>query len=52
MQYRQLGRTDIKVSQITLGTMTWGEQNSEAEAHSQLDLAVERGINLIDAADM
>ena len=45
MQYRQLGRTDLKVSLITLGTMTWGEQNTEADAHSQLDYAVERGIN-------
>ncbi|MBO9535302.1 NADP(H)-dependent aldo-keto reductase [Herbaspirillum sp.] len=52
MQYRQLGRTDAKVSLITLGTMTWGEQNTEAEAHSQLDLAVERGVNLIDVAEM
>lgn len=52
MQYRQLGRTDLKVSLITLGTMTWGEQNTEAEAHSQLDLAVERGVNLIDVAEM
>jgi len=52
MQYRQLGRTDAKVSLITLGTMTWGQQNTEAQAHSQLDYAVERGINLIDAAEM
>jgi len=52
MQYRPLGRTDVKVSVITLGTMTWGEQNTEAEAHSQLDLAVERGVNLIDVAEM
>ncbi|WDZ94448.1 NADP(H)-dependent aldo-keto reductase [Herbaspirillum sp. WKF16] len=52
MQYRQLGRTDAKVSLITLGTMTWGQQNTEAEAHSQLDYAVERGVNLIDAAEM
>ena len=52
MQTRPLGRTNINVSVITLGTMTWGEQNTEAEAHSQLDLAVERGINLIDVAEM
>lgn len=52
MQYRKLGQTDIDVSVITLGTMTWGEQNSEAEAHAQLDYAVERGVNLIDAAEM
>lgn len=52
MQYRPLGRTNINVSLITLGTMTWGEQNTEAEAHSQLDYAIERGINLIDVAEM
>lgn len=52
MQYRPLGRTNINVSLITLGTMTWGEQNTEAEAHAQLDYAVERGINLIDVAEM
>ena len=37
MEYRQLGHTDIKVSTICLGTMTFGEQNSETEAHQQLD---------------
>lgn len=52
MQYRPLGRTNVNVSLITLGTMTWGEQNTEAQAHSQLDYAVERGINLIDVAEM
>jgi aryl-alcohol dehydrogenase-like predicted oxidoreductase len=52
MLYRPLGRTNIQVSLITLGTMTWGEQNTEAQAHSQLDLAVERGVNLIDVAEM
>ncbi len=52
MQYRPLGRSNIQVSLITLGTMTWGEQNTEAEAHSQLDLAVEHGVNLIDVAEM
>jgi aryl-alcohol dehydrogenase-like predicted oxidoreductase len=52
MQYRRLGRSDIEVSAICLGTMTWGEQNSEAEAHAQLDFARERGINFIDAAEM
>ncbi|QAU36010.1 NADP(H)-dependent aldo-keto reductase [Janthinobacterium sp. 17J80-10] len=52
MQYRQLGNTDIKVSNIALGTMTWGQQNSEAEAHAQLDMAVDFGVNLIDTAEM
>lgn len=52
MHYRPLGNTDIQVSLITLGTMTWGEQNTEAEAHAQLDMAVDYGVNLIDAAEM
>lgn len=52
MQTRPLGRTDLKVSLLTLGTMTWGEQNSEAEAHEQIDRALAAGINLIDAAEM
>lgn len=52
MEFRRLGRTDIKVSLICLGTMTWGEQNTEAEAHAQLNYALDRGINFIDAAEM
>jgi aryl-alcohol dehydrogenase-like predicted oxidoreductase len=52
MKYNQLGNTDIKVSTIALGTMTWGEQNTEADAHSQLDMAMDHGVNLIDAAEM
>jgi len=52
MEYRSLGTTDLKVSALCLGTMTWGEQNSEAEAHEQLDYAVARGINFIDTAEM
>ncbi len=51
MQYRTLGRTDIEVSLICLGTMTWGSQNSEAEAHEQLDYAVSQGVNFIDTAE-
>lgn len=51
MKYSQLGQTDLQVSRICLGTMTWGEQNSEAEAHEQLDLAVDRGVNFIDVAE-
>jgi len=52
MDYRPLGRTDIRVSSICLGTMTWGEQNSEAEGHEQLDYAVAQGINFVDTAEM
>lgn len=52
MIYDTLGNTDLDVSRICLGTMTFGEQNTEAEAHAQLDLAVERGINFIDTAEM
>jgi aryl-alcohol dehydrogenase-like predicted oxidoreductase len=52
MEYRNLGTTDIKVSLIGLGTMTWGEQNSESEAHAQIDYALEQGVNLIDTAEM
>lgn len=52
MQKNQLGNTDISVSKICLGTMTFGEQNSEAEGHEQLDYALDHGINFIDTAEM
>ena len=52
MELRNLGRTDIKVTSACLGTMTWGQQNTEVEAHEQLDYALERGINFIDVAEM
>ncbi len=52
MEQRRLGRTDIFVSAICLGTMTFGEQNSEAEGHAQMDYAFERGINFFDAAEL
>jgi len=52
MKYREIPHTDLRVSLIGLGTMTWGEQNSEAEGHEQMDYALERGINLIDTAEM
>jgi len=52
MQTRKLGNTDIEVSLICLGTMTWGEQNTEAEAFEQLDYATGAGVNFIDAAEM
>ena len=52
MKYRPLGRTDIAVSEICLGTMTWGQQNTEAEGHAQMDLAIDRGINFFDTAEL
>ncbi len=52
MERVKLGRTGLEVSRICLGTMTFGEQNTEAEAHSQLDYALERGINFVDTAEM
>ncbi len=52
MKYSILGNTDLKVSRICLGTMTWGEQNTEAEAHKQLDYALSQGVNFIDTAEI
>lgn len=52
MQYSCLGKTDLEVSRICLGSMTWGEQNTEAEAHEQLDYALSQGVNFIDTAEM
>jgi aryl-alcohol dehydrogenase-like predicted oxidoreductase len=52
MQMNRLGRSALRVSQYCLGTMTWGSQNSEAEAHAQIDLALEHGVNFIDTAEM
>jgi aryl-alcohol dehydrogenase-like predicted oxidoreductase len=52
MEYTTLGASGLKVSKVCLGTMTFGEQNSEADAHRQLDYALERGINFIDTAEM
>ncbi|MFC6444478.1 aldo/keto reductase [Shinella zoogloeoides] len=52
MKYNPLGRTGIGVSEICLGTMTWGSQNSEQEAHDQLDYAFSRGVNFIDTAEL
>ncbi len=52
LDMRKLGRSGIDVSSICLGTMTWGEQNTEAEGHAQLDHAIARGINFIDTAEM
>ncbi len=52
MKKNKLGASALEVSDICLGTMTWGEQNSEAEGHAQIDWALERGINFIDTAEM
>jgi aryl-alcohol dehydrogenase-like predicted oxidoreductase len=52
MEYRRLGGSDLNVSAVCLGTMTFGEQNTEAEAHAQLDYALERGVNFVDTAEM
>ena len=52
MQKIPLGTSDLRVTKLCLGTMTFGEQNSEAEAHAQLDYAIERGIKFIDTAEV
>ena len=52
MKYAKLPNTDIEVSDICLGTMTFGEQNNEAEGHQQLDYALEKGVNFIDTAEL
>ena len=52
MKYTLLPGTDVKISEICLGTMTFGQQNSEADGHSQIDFALDKGINFIDTAEM
>lgn len=52
MELRTLGNTDIKVTSICLGSMNWGQQNSEEDAHAQLDYAVAQGVNFIDTAEV
>ena len=52
MRYRQLGTSNLTVSEICLGTMTFGEQNTETEGHAQLDMALDYGVNFIDTAEM
>ncbi|MBT6204934.1 MAG: aldo/keto reductase [Alphaproteobacteria bacterium] len=52
MEYRNVGSSDLSVSHVCLGTMTWGEQNTEAEAHEQLDYAWDQGVNCMDTAEM
>jgi len=52
MDYRRLGQSDLNVSAVCLGTMTFGQQNTEAEAHAQLDYAFSHGVNFIDTAEL
>ena len=52
MKYKKLPNTDLKVSLLCLGTMTYGEQNNEKEAHEQLDYSLSNGVNFIDTAEM
>ncbi len=52
MDYRELGRSGIRVSALCLGTMTWGEQNTEAQGHEQMDYALAQGINFFDTSEM
>ncbi len=52
MKYSKLGSSGLSVSRVCLGTMTWGQQNTQAEAHQQLDYALSRGINFIDTAEI
>ena len=52
MIYTNLPHTDIEVSKLCLGTMTWGNQNTEAEGHEQINFAVDKGINFLDTAEL
>jgi aryl-alcohol dehydrogenase-like predicted oxidoreductase len=52
MDFRRLGRTDLNVSLICLGTMTWGQQNTEADGHAQMDYALDQGVNFFDTAEL
>lgn len=52
MKYNQLGNSGVEVSEICLGSMNWGAQNSESESHQQIDYALEHGVNFIDTAEM
>ena len=52
MNFKKLGNTDLKVSAICLGTMTWGEQNNQKEAFEQMDYSLESGINFFDVAEI
>ena len=52
MNYKNLGNTDLKVSTICLGTMTWGEQNTEQEGYEQMDFSLDQGVNFWDTAEL
>ena len=52
MKFKNLGKTDLKVSLICLGTMTWGEQNSQKDAFEQMDYSFEKGVNFFDTAEL
>ena len=52
MEYQNLGKTDIQISRVCLGTMTWGMQNSEKDAHQQMQMASDAGVNFLDTAEM
>jgi len=52
MKYRKLGNTDLDVSTICLGTMTWGEQNTQKEGFEQIDYALDQGVNFLDTAEL
>lgn len=52
MRYSKLGSTDLQVSRVCLGTMTWGVQNTQQDADAQIEYALEQGINFMDTAEM
>ena len=52
MKFKKLGNTDLEVSLICLGTMTWGQQNSQSDGFAQMDYALEQGINFFDTAEL
>jgi len=52
MRYRKLGSSDLNVSEVCLGTMTWGEQNTQADADAQIEYALDQGVNFFDTAEM
>ena len=52
MKFKKLGNTDLDVSLICLGTMTWGTQNSEKDAFEQMDYSISKGVNFVDTAEI